>query len=80
MARRQRQMCIRDSLYENENILIEGYNPKNLSQLMGRTRTNRLTFVEIPPEKTHLDFIGNEINVKIKEVRSFSLSGVMLDS
>ena len=38
-------------LYENENILIEGYNPKNLSQLMGRTRTNRLTFVEIPSEK-----------------------------
>ena len=66
-------------LYKNENILIEGYNPKNLSQLMGRTRTNRLTFVEIPPEKQHLDFIGNEINVAIKEVRSFSLSGVMLD-
>ena len=66
-------------LNKNENILIEGYNPKNLSQLMGRTRTNRLTFVEIPPEKQHLDFIGNEINVAIKEVRSFSLSGVMLD-
>ena len=66
-------------LGKNERILIEGYNPKNLSQLMGRTRTNRLTFVEIPTEKQHLDFIGNEINVKIKEVRSFSLSGVMLD-
>ena len=46
---------------------------------MGRTRTNRLTFVEIPPEKKHLDFIGKEINVKINEVRSFSLSGVMFD-
>ena len=66
-------------LYRNENILIEGYNPKNLSQLMGRTRTNRLTFVEIPSEKKHLDFIGKEIHVKISEVRSFSLSGVMLD-
>ncbi len=66
-------------LNKNENILIEGYNPKNLSQLMGRTRTNRLTFVEIPAEKKHLDFIGNEINVKIREVRSFSLTGVLLD-
>ena len=66
-------------LFKNEDILIEGYNPKNLSQLMGRTRTNRLTFVEIPDEKKHLNFIGNEIKVKIREVRSFSLSGVILD-
>ncbi len=66
-------------LFKNEDILIEGYNPKNLSQLMGRTRTNRLTFVEIPDEKKHYNFIGNELKVKIREVRSFSLSGVMLD-
>tara|TARA_Y100001978_G_scaffold164731_1_gene151871 strand:- start:742 stop:2052 length:1311 start_codon:yes stop_codon:yes gene_type:complete len=66
-------------LYKNEIILIEGYNPKNLSQLMGRTRTNRLTFVEIPDNKKQFNFIGQEINVEIREVRSFSLSGVMCE-
>ncbi len=66
-------------LNKNESILIEGYNPKNLSQLMGRTRTNRLTFVEIPSAKKQLNFVGREINVNIKEVRSFSLSGIMRD-
>ncbi len=66
-------------LYKNEIILIEGYNPKNLSQLMGRTRTNRLTFVEIPNNKKQFNFIGQEINVEIREVRSFSLSGVMCE-
>ncbi len=58
-----------------EKILIEGYNPKNICQLMGRTRTNRLTFVEIS-KKNHLgQLIGKEIDVKIKEIRSFSLTG-----
>ena len=41
---------VRNQRYINkiESILIEGFNPKNSSQIMGRTRTNRLTFVEIP--------------------------------
>ncbi len=60
-----------------ESILIEGYNPKNLAQLMGRTRTNRLTFVEIPSKMKKVKFVGQEFNVMIKEVRSFSLSGVI---
>tara|TARA_Y100000589_G_scaffold217432_1_gene205048 strand:- start:874 stop:2184 length:1311 start_codon:yes stop_codon:yes gene_type:complete len=60
-----------------ESILIEGYNPKNLEQLMGRTRTNRLTFVEIPSKMKQVNFAGQEFNVMIKEVRSFSLSGVI---
>ncbi len=60
-----------------ESILIEGYNPKNLEQLMGRTRTNRLTFVEIPSKMKQVKFVGQEFNVMIKEVRSFSLSGVI---
>ena len=58
-----------------ERVLIEGLNPKNTSQMMGRTRTNRLTFVEIPK---NIDFnfsFGDEFNVKITEARSFSLSG-----
>ena len=62
-------------LNSKESILIEGINPKNNSQLMGRTRTNRLTFVEIPNESKINNLIGKEINVIIKEVRSFSLSG-----
>ena len=58
-----------------ESILIEGINPKNSSQIMGRTRTNRLTFVEIP-QKSKFNFsLGDEIEVLINEARSFSLSG-----
>ena len=58
-----------------ESILIEGTNPKNVSQIMGRTKTNRLTFVTIP-KNIGFDFsLGDEINVKINETRSFSLSG-----
>ena len=66
-------------LQKKESVLIEGYNPKISSQLMGRTRTNRLTFVEIPENKKHFNFVGNEIDVIIEEVRSFSLSGVISD-
>ena len=92
-------------LNTKEKILIEGFNPKNPSQLMGRTRTNRLTFVEIPdqnqqiklistelsqligrspsrrlnfveiPYSQQINLIGTELNVRINQVRSFSLSG-----
>ena len=58
-----------------ESVLIEGLNPKNTSQMMGRTRTNRLTFVEIPKNIQFNYSFGDEINVKINEARSFSLSG-----
>ena len=58
-----------------ETILIEGWNPKNESQMMGRTRTNRLTFVEIPKDSEFKFSLGDEIAVKIKEARSFSLTG-----
>ena len=70
---------LRNKRYLNtkENILIEGYNPKNLNQLMGRTKTNRLTFVEIPDCEQNINLIGNEVDVVIKEVRSFSLTGVI---
>ncbi len=61
-------------LNKTESILIEGFNPKNPSQLMGRTRTNRLTFIEIPEDEKR-SLIGYEIIAKIKEVRSFSLTG-----
>ncbi len=58
-----------------ESVLIEGLNPKNTSQIMGRTRTNRLTFIEIPKNNKFDYSFGDEINVKITEARSFSLSG-----
>ena len=58
-----------------EKVLIEGLNPKNNLQLMGRTRTNRLTFMTASGENSISNLIGNEVNVRIDEVRSFSLSG-----
>ncbi len=53
-----------------EEVLVEGTNPKDPGQLMGRTRTNRLTF--FPDEGQGL---GALVPVRIEETRSFSLSG-----
>ena len=65
-------------LNSTEKVLIEGLNPKNTSQMMGRTRTNRLTFVETPKNSEFNNLFGNELNVKITEARSFSLSGQII--
>ena len=54
-----------------EEVLVEEVNPKDPRQVMGRTRTNRLTFCE--GEIGELQ--GQLISVKIQEVRAFSLSG-----
>ena len=62
-----------------KKVLAEGINPKDKNQLMGRTRTNRLTFF---PSKSSNGFIykpGDEVNVLIKEIRPFSLSGITLN-
>jgi len=58
-----------------EQILVEGINPKDPSQVMGRTRTNRLTF--FPGQQPDGTAIrpGELVNVLIEEVRAFSLSG-----
>ena len=53
-----------------EEVLAEGINPKDNTQLMGRTRTNRLTFF---PAVSHS--IGDTVPVRIEQVRAFSLSG-----
>ncbi len=68
---------IRNERYINniESVLIEGLNPKNSSQIMGRTRTNRLTFVEIPQNINFNFSLGDEIDVRINEARPFSLTG-----
>ncbi|MEN9208074.1 MAG: tRNA (N6-isopentenyl adenosine(37)-C2)-methylthiotransferase MiaB [Gloeomargarita sp. GMQP_bins_120] len=55
-----------------EEVLIEGVNPKDPTQGMGRTRTNRLTFVVGATEP------GQLVQVRITEARAFSLTGVAL--
>jgi len=56
-----------------EEILVEDVNPKDASQVMGRTRGNRLTFFPGNLEELR----GQLVKVKITEVRPFSLTGVI---
>ncbi|TRT82598.1 MAG: tRNA (N6-isopentenyl adenosine(37)-C2)-methylthiotransferase MiaB [Microcystis aeruginosa Ma_OC_H_19870700_S124] len=56
-----------------EEILVEDVNPKDASQVMGRTRGNRLTFLTGNIEELR----GKLVKVKITEVRPFSLTGVI---
>lgn len=60
-----------------EQILVEGINPKDPRQMMGRTRTNRLTF--FPGHRADGSPIqpGELVTVHIEEVRAFSLSGTL---
>ncbi|WP_320664034.1 tRNA (N6-isopentenyl adenosine(37)-C2)-methylthiotransferase MiaB [Prochlorococcus sp. MIT 1223] len=71
----------RNERYKNqiEEILIEGINPKNTEQIIGRTRTNRLTFCPKDPVNGIKYQPGDLIRVMIKEIRSFSLTGVALN-
>ena len=54
-----------------EEVLVEDINPKDATQVMGRTRGSRLTFFHGDIEKLK----GEVIKVKITEVRPFSLTG-----
>jgi len=54
-----------------EEILVEDQNPKDPTQVMGRTRGNRLTF--FPGKIAELK--GQLVQVKITQVRPFSLTG-----
>jgi len=60
-----------------EEILVEGTNPRDPAQVMGRTRTNRLTF--FPGQRPDGTAIhpGELVDVRIDEVRAFSLSGTL---
>ena len=62
-----------------EEVLAEGINPKDPSQLMGRTRTNRLTFFSATGADGRRYQAGDLVNVHIDAVRSFSLSGTPLN-
>jgi tRNA-2-methylthio-N6-dimethylallyladenosine synthase len=62
--------------YQNriEEVLVEAVNPKDPTQVMGRTRGNRLTF--FPGNLKEMK--GKFVQVKITEVRPFSLTGEVL--
>ncbi len=61
-----------------ETILVEGPNPRDPAQAMGRTRTNRLTF--FPARRADGSELrpGDLARVRIETVRAFSLSGSLL--
>jgi len=54
-----------------EKVLVEAVNPKDPTQVMGRTRGNRLTF--FPGDIQQLK--GKIVPVVITEIRAFSLTG-----
>ncbi len=56
-----------------EEVLVEDQNPREATQVMGRTRGNRLTF--FPGDIEHLR--GQVVPVNITTVRAFSLSGTL---
>ena len=58
-----------------EQVLVEGINPKDPEQVMGRTRTNRLTFFPAANSAGGHWQAGDLVEVRIDEVRAFSLSG-----
>ena len=70
----------RNQRYKNtsQEILIENINPKDNFQLMGRTRTNRLTFFPRSLENGVENKLGELIKVKITDVRPFSLTAKLL--
>ncbi|MGG6297395.1 tRNA (N6-isopentenyl adenosine(37)-C2)-methylthiotransferase MiaB [Leptolyngbya sp. AN02str] len=59
-----------------EEVLVEDQNPKNPAQVMGRTRTNRLTFFDGDINELR----GKLVKVKVTEVRAFSLTGDRIDT
>ncbi len=72
---KERNLRYKDSLQE---ILIENINSKNTSQLMGRTRTNRLTFFPKLSANGKSHQPGEIVKVKINEIRPFSLTGSLV--
>ena len=60
-----------------EEVLAEGVNPKDPTQLMGRTRNNRLTFFPASRPEGPVHRPGELVRVRIDTVRAFSLSGTL---
>ncbi|MBD0336735.1 MAG: TRAM domain-containing protein, partial [Cyanobacteria bacterium Co-bin13] len=59
-----------------EEVLVEDANPKDPTQVMGRTRGNRLTFFK----GNSAELKGRFAKVRITEVRPFSLTGELLSA
>ena len=66
-------------LGREEEVLVEGANPRDPAQVMGRTRTNRLTFFPASDGRGGLHQRGDLVRVRIDTVRPFSLGGQPLD-
>ena len=75
MSAKERNLRYKGS---SQEILIENINPKNNSQLMGRTRTNRLTFFPRFSNDSKLYKPGEIVNIKINEIHPFSLTGSLI--
>ena len=58
-----------------EEVLVEGQNPKDTSQMVGRTRSNRLTFFPAHRSDGRPIAAGELVELLIEAVRPFSLSG-----
>lgn len=58
-------------------VLVEGPNPKDPMQAMGRTRHNKLAFFPTTVPASMLK--GQLVSVHIDEVRAYSLFGRMLE-
>ncbi|MGL5804437.1 MAG: TRAM domain-containing protein, partial [Xenococcaceae cyanobacterium] len=58
-----------------EEVLVEDQNLKDLTQVMGRTRGNRLTFFSGDINELK----GKTVKVKITEIRAFSLTGELVN-
>jgi tRNA-2-methylthio-N6-dimethylallyladenosine synthase len=70
LVERKAKACSERYLGRIEEVLVEGINSKDNTQLMGRTRSNRLTFF---PAGSH--GVGDTVPVRIEKARAFSLSG-----
>ena len=70
LVERKAKACSERYLGRIEEVLVEGINSKDNTQLMGRTRSNRLTFF---PSGSHS--VGDTVPVRIEKARAFSLSG-----
>ena len=57
-------------------VLVEGPNPKNPNEAMGRTTHNKLTFFPAPQGAAQLK--GQLVDVHITTVHAFSLFGDMV--
>ncbi len=75
LGRRQAEDRSQRYLGRTEEILVEAQNPKNPTQVLGRTRGNRLTF--FAGDISELQ--GKTVAVKITEVRPFSLTGELVN-